>query len=91
MEGKMEVARNLLLNGVHIDLISKTTGLSIDEIKLLSEISIVGAAKGSKQNTISAAGCLSEAVRRHEFPRLKIFWYLFASTGKKVQIPGKIN
>lgn len=33
IEGKMEVARNLLLNGVHIDLISKTTGLSIDEIK----------------------------------------------------------
>jgi predicted transposase/invertase (TIGR01784 family) len=33
IEGKIEVARNLLSNGISIDLIIKSTGLSEDEIK----------------------------------------------------------
>jgi predicted transposase/invertase (TIGR01784 family) len=33
IEGKIEVAKNLLLSGVSIDLITKSTGLSENEIK----------------------------------------------------------
>jgi hypothetical protein len=34
-EGKTEVARNLKALGVEVEIISKSTGLSLEELKLL--------------------------------------------------------
>lgn len=34
-KGKIEVAKNLLKAGISIDVVSQTTGLSLDEIKKL--------------------------------------------------------
>ncbi len=36
-KGKIEVARNLLKNGVDIEIIIKSTGLTKEEIKLLKD------------------------------------------------------